>query len=236
MNNRNLLGLVAMAMLVGAAPVQSAGTDQSGNPQTPVSSDPQSTPLQSTGPQSTGPLSTELQLAETRVEWAIRPEGDSGSATSEYPEGAAHPGETSGEISSEAPGEMPGVASDQPSSWEASSAIQTDGDIRYMSGGVGASERAELDAMASQFNLRLMFATAGSGEYLSSVQVNIQDTRSGPVLTAMSKGPLFYAQLPAGNYNVEVTPAGLRGHDATQRKAFQLDGSGQARLDFYWQE
>ena len=206
MNNSNLLGLIAIALLVGAAPAQSAEPEQTGNPKMPISASPD-------------PQPDELQPAETRMEYGIRPDENPGVANSQYPEAAA-----------------PGEAPDQPSSWKASSAIQTDGDVRSMSGGIGASERGELDAMANQFNLHLMFATAGSGEYLSSVQVNILDKRSGPVLTAMSKGPLFYAQLPAGNYSVEVTPTGLRGHDATQRKTIQLDGSGQSRLDFYWQE
>lgn len=119
---------------------------------------------------------------------------------------------------------------------ERSSTIKNEGDIRYVSGGVGESERAELNALSSQFNLHLLFATRGSGEYLSAVQVNILDARSGPVLSAESKGPWFYAQLPPGDYRVEVTPTGRRGQDETQRKTVHLDGSGQARFDFYWKK
>jgi hypothetical protein len=195
MTNRNLRGLMAMALMFGGAAVQSAGPEQSGNMETPI-------------PGARGP-----QLAETRTEYGIRPAESLGSPT---PPDIAAPGrESSGGSASE---------------------IKTDGDIRYVSGGIGESERTELDTLSSQFNLRLLFATEGSGEYLSSVKVNILDSRGGPILTAESKGPWFLAQLPAGDYSVEVTPTGLRGQDETQRKTFSLDGSGQSRLDFYWKK
>ncbi|HSO84728.1 carboxypeptidase regulatory-like domain-containing protein [Thiocapsa sp.] len=155
----------------------------------------------------------DTQLAEAPTEYGIRPAETLGSPAS--PEVVTPGRESSGEASSE---------------------IKTAGDIRYVSGGIGESERAELEALSSQFNLRLLFATEGSGEYLSSVQVNVLDTQGAPVLTAESKGPWFLAQLPAGDYSVEVTPTGVRGQDETQRKTFSLDGSGQSRLDFYWKK
>ncbi len=173
----------------------------------------------SAGPEQSGKMEAPIpdargpQLAETRTEYGIRPDESLGSATS--PDVAAPGRESTGDTASE---------------------IKTDGDIRYVSGGIGESERAELEGLSSQFNLRLLFATEGSGEYLSSVKVNILDTRGDPILTAQSKGPWFFAQLPAGDYSVDVTPTGLRGQDETQRKTFKLDGSGQSRLDFYWKK
>lgn len=112
--------------------------------------------------------------------------------------------------------------------------VENEGGIRHISGGVGESERTQLNAMANEFNLHLMFATQGSGEYLSAVQVNVLDTKDSPVLTALSKGPWFYAQLPAGEYQVEVTPTGVRGDELTQRKVVRLDRSNSSQLDFYW--
>jgi hypothetical protein len=195
MTNKTLQGLMAMVLMFGGAAVQSAGPEPSGNMETPI------------------PGVRDLQLAETRTEYGIRPAETLGSPT--FTDVAAPGRESTGDTSSE---------------------IKTDGDIRYVSGGIGESERAELDALSSQFNLRLLFATEGSGEYLSSVQVNILDAHGGPVLTAKSKGPWFFAQLPPGDYSLEVTPTGLRGQDETQRKTFKVDGSGQSRLDFYWKK
>ena len=156
-----------------------------------------------------------LQLADAQTTYGIRPADTSGSSPSSSSDSAA---------------------GDDASTMGRSSIIQTDGGIRYVSGGIGESERNELKAISSQFNLHLLFATQGSGEYLSAVRVNIVDARHGPVLTAESKGPWFYAQLPPGDYSVEVTPTGRRGQDETQRKTVHLDGSGQARFDFYWKK
>jgi hypothetical protein len=154
-----------------------------------------------------------MQLADASQNWAIRPANE------------ANPPMQSTDA---------GVGPSVPSSDSRSSEIQSDGGIRYVSGGVGVSGRGDLQALSSQFNLHLMFATQGSGEYLSAVQVTILDSNQSPVLTAESEGPWFYAQLPPGDYSVEVTPTGRRGEDQTQRKSVHLDGSSQSKMDFYW--
>jgi hypothetical protein len=70
----------------------------------------------------------------------------------------------------------------------------------------------------------------------SAVRVTILDAHWSPVLTAESKGPWFYAQLPPGNYSVEATPTGRPGEGQTQRKAVPLDGSSRSKMDFYWKK
>ncbi|NEX22795.1 carboxypeptidase regulatory-like domain-containing protein [Thiorhodococcus mannitoliphagus] len=155
-----------------------------------------------------------MQFADASREWAIRP-AEGSNPISQAPE-AVTPTRTPTEGQS--------------------SQIKTDGGIRYVSGGVGESERTELSALSHEFNLHLMFATQGRGEYLSAVRVNILDARNGPLLTAVSKGPWFYAQLPPGDYSVEVTPTGNRGEGQTQRKAVHFDGSNQSKMDFYWEK
>lgn len=137
-------------------------------------------------------------------EWAVKP--------SSPPDGGTRP-------ASSAPDKLVPLASDQ--------------GIRYLSGGVGDSERTELDAMSHQYNLRLLFAMQGSGEYLSAVRVNILDARGGTVLTAESQGPWFFAQLPPGNYVVDVSTPG-QGLQQPQRQEVHIGDSGQSRLDFRW--
>jgi hypothetical protein len=107
--------------------------------------------------------------------------------------------------------------------------VQSDRDVGYASGGVGESERAELNALSGQFNLKLLFAMQGSGDYLADVQVNVLDARGALVLSTPSQGPWFLAQLPSGAYTVEVAAFGQ-----TQRQTVRIDGSRQARLHFYW--
>ncbi|EIC21590.1 carboxypeptidase-like regulatory domain-containing protein [Thiorhodovibrio frisius] len=116
------------------------------------------------------------------------------------------------------------------------SEVKTDNGIRYVSGGIGDNERNELNTMGGAFNLHLMFATKGSGKYLSAVQVRVLDTTNSPVLTAVSNGPWLFAQLPPGQYKVEVTPTGNRGHNETQSKTVNLDNIGRSQMDFYWDD
>jgi len=111
--------------------------------------------------------------------------------------------------------------------------LASDQGIRYISGGVGDSERTELDTLSHQYNLRLLFAMQGSGEYLSAVRVNILDARGGTVLTAESQGPWFFTQLPPGNYVVDVSTPG-QGLQQPQRQEVHIGDSGQSRLDFRW--
>jgi len=106
--------------------------------------------------------------------------------------------------------------------------VQTEGNIRYASGGIGLSEREELGALSNQFNLRLMFAMHGSGNYLADVRVRILDSRGGAVLDATSRGPYFLAQLPSGRYTVEAEMLGQ-----SQRQTASV-GARQSQLNFYW--
>ncbi|QQS55516.1 MAG: carboxypeptidase regulatory-like domain-containing protein [Candidatus Competibacteraceae bacterium] len=106
--------------------------------------------------------------------------------------------------------------------------VQDDRGIRYASGGVGEGERAELNALSGQFNLRLLFAMQGSGDYLADIKVTIVDQRGETVLRAESNGPWFYAQLPPGAYTVEASTP-----DQTQRQPVTI-GARQSRLNFYW--
>lgn len=130
---------------------------------------------------------------------------------------------------SERPSPSPGAAD-----WSPSSRLQIHNDqgIRYVSGGVGESERTELNAQSPQFNLRLMFAMQGSGNYLSAVRVSILDARGEKILVTESKGPWFLAQLPPGDYTVEASVPGQ--DQQPQRQTVHIKDSSQSRLDFYW--
>lgn len=104
----------------------------------------------------------------------------------------------------------------------------TEHGVRYVSGGVSEDERQELSALSDQFNLELMFAVQGGGEYMADVRVRILDSKGGVVLDALSKGPYFLAQLPTGAYTVEASA-----NNQNQQKKAQV-GSAQAKLSFSW--
>jgi hypothetical protein len=72
----------------------------------------------------------------------------------------------------------------------------------YVSGGIGDDD--PLAEMTGDFNLQLVFATQGSGEYLADIRVRISDAKGNPLLEAESPGPFFYVRLPAGAYRIRA--------------------------------
>jgi hypothetical protein len=107
--------------------------------------------------------------------------------------------------------------------------VQDQQGVRFVSGGVGLSEREAIQALSSDFNLRLSFAL-NTGNFLSGVEVRFADRNGNAVLASTSNGPIFLANLPAGSYTIE---ASFRGE--TQRSSVQV-GSGQRELIFRWND
>jgi hypothetical protein len=106
--------------------------------------------------------------------------------------------------------------------------VERQGDISYISGGVGEQEQQAIKNLGRNFNLKLVMAIE-AGNYLSGAQVIIQDAEGNTVLQAVSEGPFFYAELPPGTYTVEASGFG----DSYQKTA-TLTGQNQVQLDFYW--
>jgi len=102
--------------------------------------------------------------------------------------------------------------------------------IPYVSGGIGLDEREALSAIASEYNLKIVFALK-EGNYLADASVLIKNALGRTVLDAVSDGPWFYARLPAGQYAVTVTMMEKANTDKVQIKP-----AGQSVLHFYWTE
>ncbi len=78
--------------------------------------------------------------------------------------------------------------------------------IKYVTGGIGDEERAALDSMKRDFNIRIVSAGA-HGEYVGSERMIITN-RKGDELVNVSAGPIFYAELPPGTYTLEARSDG----------------------------
>jgi hypothetical protein len=102
--------------------------------------------------------------------------------------------------------------------------------IAYMSGGIGEEEQETLNELGQTYDLKLIFADT-TGHYLSDVVVEITDERGHQVLAAVSRGPWFFANLPAGRYRVRATNLG-----STREQVIQVSPRHQARLAFSWTE
>ncbi len=81
---------------------------------------------------------------------------------------------------------------------------QTQGDITFVSGGVGEDEIKAMRAIKGEYNLHLLFAVRGTGEYVSDVKVRIADQHGKTLLETVSNGPDFFAKLKPGHYEVSV--------------------------------
>ena len=106
--------------------------------------------------------------------------------------------------------------------------VRQQGDASYVSGGVGLDERQELEALGTEFNLKLTFALA-SRSFLSDVPVRVLDGQGQVVLEAISDGPLFFARLVPGTYTVEAGEP-----EAVQRKAVNVTAGRQTQANFFW--
>ena len=99
---------------------------------------------------------------------------------------------------------------------------------KYLSGGIGLDEQADLRQELSGYTLWLTTAARGSGEYLASVKLRISEAASGQlVLVHTMAGPWFFAALPAGRYQVEATASrGAELAPLTQRLTVSVGGGG----------
>jgi hypothetical protein len=85
---------------------------------------------------------------------------------------------------------------------------RTQGDVSYVSGGVGSDSALAMRQIEGGYNLRLLFAVQGSGEYLADVRVKLVDHKGHTVLDAVSDGPYFFAKLRPGRYQVVADNGG----------------------------
>ncbi len=100
--------------------------------------------------------------------------------------------------------------------------------IPYLSGGIGLDEREALRAVSKEYNLKLTFALQ-QGNYLSDVNLVIQDTAGTKILAAVPQGPWFFTKLPPGQYTVTAETMGT-----IQRQVAHVTGKSQTQLYFYW--
>lgn len=106
---------------------------------------------------------------------------------------------------------------------------QSQGDVRFISGGVGEDERSEMKAMRDEYNLSLLFSVKGTGEYVSDAKVRIEDSSGNTSLETVSDGPLLYAKRKPGRYRVIVDRDG-RSID----KKVKVGGNQLTSLSFAW--
>lgn len=109
--------------------------------------------------------------------------------------------------------------------------VTQDGGIAWVSGGVTGDERAELLLQLPDYNLRLVTAARGSGSYLSDVALAIRDAKGSLLLQVILDGPMFYARVAPGRYELELSHGGV-----VQRRAVTVPATGRREAFFYWDD
>lgn len=106
---------------------------------------------------------------------------------------------------------------------------QTQGDVTFVSGGIGTDEQNEMHAVRADYNLNLLFSVKGTGEYVSDVKVMITDSSGNIVLDSVSDGPMLFALLKPGRYSISVDRDGQ-----VQHKKVTVGSKKRTSLSFSW--
>jgi len=106
---------------------------------------------------------------------------------------------------------------------------QSQGEVTFVSGGVGVDEQNAMQTMRADFNLHLLFSVKGTGEYVSDVTVRIADSSGNALLESVSDGPMLFAKLKPGRYIVTVDRDGQ-----AIRKTVKVGGPQRTSLSFTW--
>ena len=108
---------------------------------------------------------------------------------------------------------------------------QKQGNITYLSGGVGQDEAAAMQREEPKFPLALEFVenTKPRAEYLSFVYVTIKNQAGKVVLSTVADGPFLLANLPDDTYTVIADNIG----QTKEHKVVVAEGK-QARVVFAW--
>jgi hypothetical protein len=100
--------------------------------------------------------------------------------------------------------------------------------VAYISGGVGESGRAEIEAVQAQYSLKLVFAYT-NGEFLAGVDVVITDAAGNTLVAADADGPWLLVALPAGTYRVAATVG-----DSTKTEEVSVSAGGLKTVNIQW--
>lgn len=113
--------------------------------------------------------------------------------------------------------------------------------ITYITGGIGESESNLMKALAPCYQLEIVLiqrSTAiknpddedvGKEEYLADIKIKIEDHHLNNVLEAVSEGPYFLADLPAGKYQITADYNG-----SVKQQWVTIDGTHHQRVVFWW--
>lgn len=108
---------------------------------------------------------------------------------------------------------------------------ETQGSVRFRTGGIGEDEAAAMQQAESAYPLSVEFLQHAKprDEFLASVEVTIKDGAGNAVLSTRSTGPFLLAQLPSGQYTVTAEDEGR-----IKTKRVEIAPHKRDRVVFIW--
>lgn len=103
------------------------------------------------------------------------------------------------------------------------------GGVVFMSGGIGETERQEMLARESEFDLTIWTALKGSCAFIVPERLWITDAKGKAVFEMEPDGPITYLHLGPGRYTVTATYEGV-----IASQAVTIPAVGRRNVFFYW--
>ncbi len=83
--------------------------------------------------------------------------------------------------------------------------VHKQGGSTYVSGGVDEPQRKAMVKIAPKYPIQLIFEVQGEVNGVTGVKVTMRDVKGEAILEAVSEGPYFYINPPAGGrYTIEA--------------------------------
>ncbi len=107
----------------------------------------------------------------------------------------------------------------------------TEGNVTYLTGGIGASESIAMRINAKKYPLEIVFVEKSGAleEYLSEVKLQIQDATKNAVLDITTEGPFFLADLPQGKYIINAEY-----HGELKTQVVTVNKKKHEKIVFWW--
>lgn len=107
--------------------------------------------------------------------------------------------------------------------------LQQQGNVSFVTGGVGLEEREAILASTPDFNLKVVNAIPG-GAYVSDTTVSVVNSAGQEVLRTTLDGPWLLAKLPPGRYTISASDLSR----SSQARTVQLSEHGQREVMLRW--
>ena len=110
--------------------------------------------------------------------------------------------------------------------------VQTQGNITYISGGIGEDEAAAMKAESKSWPLSIEFSEhlVNQDLWVAQVYLRILDSKGKTLFDTTVDGPIFLGKLPPGNYELLATY-----QEVTKRRVIEIKQGQHIKESFNWQ-